>query len=178
VKKIKIIILFYLAFITYSNGQSKMLVGEKHTIFAEIPNNWLEVPDGPVAFFIKPNEKNISDKTYIYLIGHDYESTPDLDNWIEVENKYQNDNSNGLKIDKLDFKFENIKKDNFLTGRYKIITYDYEDKSRQITLVIECKSTIVILVLNAINITESDRYLNAFKEIANSIKILSTKLKE
>lgn len=171
-------ILFILVMsINYSKAQTKMIVSKKHTLLVDMPKNWIQVQDGPVPFFIVPDEKNVSDKTYIYVFGNDYETAPEIDNWIEIENQYQKENNKGVKIGEQELKFENIHKDNFLTGKYKVITYDYLDKSHQITLVIECKTTIVIVVLNTIDEDEKNKYMKDFIDISKTIKIMNSTVK-
>jgi hypothetical protein len=175
--KIYFILFIITMSINYSKAQTKMIVSKKHTILANIPKNWVQVQDGPVPFFIVPDENNVSDKTYIYVFGNDYETAPEINNWIEIENQYQIENNKGVKIGEVELKFENIQKDNFLTGKYKVITYDYLDKSRQITLVIECKTTIVIVVLNTIDEDEKNKYMKHFIDISKTIKIMGSTVK-
>ena len=175
--KQKIVILICLIFSTYSIGQSKMIVGNKHTIFVEIPKDWIQAQNDQLPFFIKPDEKNVSDLTYIYAYGIDYDINPKLDEWIDGNNKYLTENEKGVKIGSLDLKFENIKKDNYSNGNYKIVTYEYENKRTECLLIIECKNTIVTVVLSTSSDLEFKKYLKSFEEIAKSTKILGTKLK-
>ncbi len=173
----KIILLICIIFTTYSNAQSKMVVGKKHTIFVDIPKNWIQAQNDQLPFFIKPDEKNVSDLTNLYVYGIDYDSNPNLDDWIDGNNKELTENEKGIKIRAVDLKFENIKKDNYCTGNYKIVTYEYLNKRKECLLIIECKNTIVTVVLSTSNELEFEKYLKSFEEIAKSTKILGTTLK-
>lgn len=173
----KITILICIIFSTYSIGQSKMLVGNKHTIFVEIPKNWIQAQNDQLPFFIKPDEKSVSDLTYMYVYGIDYDTNPELNEWIDGNNKYLIESEKGIKIGNLDLTFENIKKDNYSTGKYKIVTYEYENKRKECLLIIECKNTIVTVVMSTSNDLEFNKYLKSFEEISQSTKILGTTLK-
>lgn len=172
----KIILLICILFSTFSHSQSKMIVGSKHTILVEIPKNWIQAQNDQLPFFIKPDEKNVSDLTYMYAYGIDYDINPKLDEWIDGNNKYLIENEEGVKIGSLDLKFENIKKDNYSNGNYKIVTYEYENKRKECLLIIECKNTIVAVVLSTSSDLEFNKYLKSFEEIAKSTKILGTAL--
>ena len=159
-------------------GQSKMVVGRKHTIFVNIPKNWLQAQNDQLPFFIKPNEKNVSNKTYMYVYGLDYTASPKLEDWIEGNNKDVLISSDSVKIDTLNIEFSNIKKDDYLTGRYKTITYQYKDNRKEVLLIIECKNTIATVVLSAGDNLEFDKRFTSFKELSNSFRILGTTMKE
>lgn len=174
----KILILICILFSTYSSAQSKMVVGKKHTIFVEIPKNWIQAQNEQLPFFIKPDEQNVSDLTYMYVYGLDYDINPELEKWIDGNYQYLIKNEKGLKIGNLDLKFENIKKDNYTTGNYKVVTYEYKNKRKECLLIIECKNTIVTVVLSTSNESEFTKYLKSFEELVKSTKILGSKLKE
>lgn len=148
-----------------------MLTGSKHMILLEIPKNWIQAENDQIPFLIKPDEKNSSDNTYMYVYGLDYQSEPDLKLWIEGNSSELKTNIPEIKINKLNIIFENLKKDNFLTGRYEIVNYIYPNLKEEALLVIESKTTIITAVLAAKNHAEFDKYLNSFKELINSIKI-------
>ncbi|MBZ4037180.1 hypothetical protein K6T82_20640 [Flavobacterium sp. 17A] len=122
--KIYIITFFILAVFNIS-AQTKMLTGHKHLVILNIPKNWIQVENDQLPFLIKPDEKNISDNTYMYVYALDYESAPDLNLWIEGNNTSLKNQIPEIKIDELELKFKNLKKDNFLTGRYKAVNYIY-----------------------------------------------------
>jgi hypothetical protein len=176
-RKIKLTLVAFFALISMTFGQTKMVVGEKHTFFVDIPKNWLQAQNDQLVFFIKPNEKNVSDKTYIYALGLDYKVNPDINGWIDGNTKYLIEENKGLKIDSLTISLDNIKKDDYMTGRYKVITYEYEDKRKEALLIVECKNTIVTIVLSTKDKKEFEKYLASFNEIAKSLKILGTTLK-
>ncbi|MBF4473310.1 hypothetical protein [Flavobacterium sp. HJJ] len=173
----KFILLICIIFSTYSNSQSKMIVGNKHTILVEIPKKWIQAQNDQLPFFIKPDEKNVSELTYMYVYGIDYDTNPKLDEWIDGNNKYLIENEKGVKIGSLDLKFENIKKDNYVNGNYKIVTYEYKNKRKECLLIIECINTIVTVVLSTDNDLEFKKYIKSFEEIVKSTKILGTTLK-
>jgi hypothetical protein len=88
--KLKLIFssLFILFCLSLSFGQMKMIYGKKYLIFAEIPKNWLQMPIEQAPFFIKPDKKNVDNKTYMYIMGLDYSINPDLNGWIDgIEEK-------------------------------------------------------------------------------------------
>ena len=169
-------LLFLLTF-NWTYGQSKMLVGKKHTIFVDIPKNWVQAQNDQLPFFIKPDEKNVNEKTYSYVYGLDYNGNPDLNGWIEGNTKYLIENNKGLKVDSLNLTFENLKKNDYLTGRYKTITYEYEDKRKEVLLIIECKNTIVTCVLSGVNDQEYQKYLFALTDLGKSLRVLGTTIK-
>ncbi len=159
-------------------GQSKMVVGQKHTIFVDIPKNWLQAQNDQLPFFIKPDKKNVSDETYMYVYGIDYKVNPELSGWIDGNNSYISDNFKGVKIDTLNQKFDNIQANDYLTGNYRTITYDYPNDRNEVILVIECKNTIVTAVLSTRNKTELKELLPSFIELAKTLKILGTTLEQ
>ncbi len=85
---------------------------------------------------LKPNEKNVSDKTYLYVYGLDYESSPDINGWLKGDNDDMLIKYPGLKIDSLPIILTNIQKTDYLTGRYKTITYEYPDLHKVAMLVV------------------------------------------
>lgn len=164
-------------FITQAFGQSKMVVGQKHTIFVDIPKNWLQAQNDQLPFFIKP-AKEASELTYMYVYGLDYSSKPELNEWIKGNNNYISDNFKDVKIDTIKLQMDNIKADDYLTGNYSTVTYAYPNGRNEIILVIECKYTIVTAVLSVKDKTELNLLLPSFKELAKSLKILGTTLKK
>lgn len=152
-------------------AQSKLLTGNKHLIMLNIPKNWIQVENEQIPFLIKPDEKNVSDNTYIYVYGLDYQSPPDMDLWIEGNNSGLKNDIPKIKISELNLKFENLKSGDFLTGRYKPVSYIYPDSKEEVLLVIESKTTIITAVLSAKDSTEFNKYLTSFKELVNSLKI-------
>lgn len=165
-------------FIGQSIGQSKMIVGQKHTVFVDIPKNWLQAQNDQLPFFIKPNKKDNSNETYMYVYGIDYNSKPELSSWVKGNNDYISDKFNGVKIDTLKQQFENIKANDYLTGNYLTITYNYPNGRNEVILVIECKSTIVTAVLSTKNKNELNKLLPSFIELSKTLKILGATLKE
>ena len=159
-------------------GQSKMLVGQKHTIFVDIPMNWLQTENDQLPLFIKPDKKDISNETYMYVYGIDYNHKPELSSWVKGNNDYILDNFKDVKIDTLSQKFENIKAGDYLTGKYLIITYEYLNERSEVILVIECQSTIVTAVLSTKDKTELIELLPSFIQMSKSLKILGTALKQ
>ena len=154
-----------------------MIVGNKHTIFADIPPNWIQAQNDKLPFFIKPNEKDVSSQTYIYIYGIDYNFNPDLNGWTDSNTRDIIDNFTDVKVDSINLLFKNLNKDNYLTGRYKVMTYEYKGKRKEALLIIECQNTIATVVLSAKDNSEFERLLSAFISIANSFKILGSTLK-
>jgi hypothetical protein len=170
-KKYTLMLFAFLFFVLIARGQSKMITGTKHVIFVDIPKNWVQAPNDQLPFFIKPDEKDISGRTYMYVYGFDYASAPDLNGWIKGDNDDMAAKHPGLKIDSLAIDVNNIKKGDYETGRYKIITYAYTDNHKEAILVIECKNTIATVVLSANTTSEFEKYLPAFKELIQTIKL-------
>jgi hypothetical protein len=170
--------IFIILYFGQSFGQSLMVVGQKHTIFVDLPKNWLQAENDQLPFFIKPKKKRVSDETYIYVYGIDYNSKPDLNAWVKGNNDYISATFNGVKIDTLKQHFENIKSNDFLTGNYLTITYDYPNGRKEIMLIIECKSTIVTAVLSTKDKAELKALLPSFIELSQTLKIIGTTLTE
>ncbi|KFF04977.1 hypothetical protein [Flavobacterium reichenbachii] len=168
--KIYLILFFILVSVNFY-AQAKMLTGRKHLITLNIPKNWIQAENDQIPFLIKPNEKNVSDNTYMYVYGLDYQSPPDMDLWINGNSSELKNNIPDVKIGELHLNFENLKKDEFLTGRYKIVSYIYPDSKEEILLVIESKTTIITAVLSAKDNSEFNKYLSSFKELVDTIKI-------
>ncbi|MBE8727153.1 hypothetical protein [Flavobacterium hungaricum] len=169
-KKLFLFLLISISFLN-SYGQTKMIVGKKHLLFVSIPNSWLQSPNEEIPFLIKPEAKNVSDRTYMYVLGLDYESSPDLNAWIEGNNTGLKNNIPDISIQNLDLTFDNLKPNNFLTGKYKIVTYTYPNGRKEALLVIESKTSIFTVVLSAKDSAEFNTYLNSFKELTNSLEI-------
>ena len=175
--KIKTYLIALLILVSFNfYAQSKLLTGSKHLIMLEIPKNWFQAENDQIPFLIKPGENNTSDDTYMYVYGLDYQSQPDLNLWIEGNNSGLKNDIPEIKIGELNLSFENLKQDNFLTGRYKIVSYIYPNSKEEALLVIESKTTIITAVLAAKDHTEFDKYLNSFKELVSSLKMNAAKV--
>lgn len=177
-KKLTSVLILTMLFVGQTFGQSKMLVGEKHMIFVEIPKNWLPAQNDQLPFFIKPDKKEVSSETYIYVYGLDYNIKPELKGWVKGNNDYISNKFNGVKIDTLNQKFDNIIADDYLTGNYLTITYEYPNGRNEVILVIECKNTIVTAVLSTKDKTELNELLPSFIEQSKTLKIVGTTLKD
>lgn len=184
-KKLLIAILTIL-FVQQTFGQSKMIVGEKHTIFVEIPHNWIQAENEQLPFFIKPdnstNNKNtdvmyVSPNSYMYVYGIDYKGKPDMTAWIKAENDYLLSEHPDLVIDSLNLTLDNIVRDDYLTGNYKILTYEYITGRQEVMLVVECEFTIVTAVLSTEK-SMTHHFLPAFIELYKSIKIMGSTLND
>ena len=174
----KLLFVLTILFVAQAFAQSKMVVGQNHTIFVEIPKNWLQAQNDQLPFFIKPDKKDVSSETYMYVYGIDYSSKPHLDEWIKGNNEYISEKFKGVKIDTLEYKFDNIKSGDYLTGDYQTITYQYPNGRCEVILVIECKNTIVTAVLSTKEEAELKELLPSFVELSKTLKILGTTLKE
>lgn len=158
-------------------GQAKMITGQKHVIFVEIPKNWIQVQNDQLPFFIKPDEQNVSNKTYLYVYGLDYQSQPDLNGWVKGYDDDMMSKHPGLKVDSLPLNLPNIKEGGYMTGHYKTVTYQYPDLHKEIMLVIECKSSIITAVMSAVDNKEFEKNLPGFKELAKTLKVLGGTVK-
>jgi hypothetical protein len=165
------LILFFIFVSVNIYAQSKMLTGNKHLIMLNIPKNWVQAENDQIPFLIKPDGKNVTNDTYMYVYALDYQSSPDMDLWIEGNNSPLKNEIPDIKISELNFNFENLKQGDFLTGRYKAVNYIYPNLKEEVLLVIESKTTIITAVLAAKDHSEFDKYLNSFKELVNSLKI-------
>lgn len=168
-------ILLFLSISTFA--QSKMIVGQNHTIFVEIPNKWIQAENEQLPFFIKPDENNVSPSTYMYVYGIDYDINPEIEKWISGNNEYLKSNFPEIIIGTKEVTFENLGDSKYYTGKNQVITYEYPDKRKESILVIECKNSIITVVLSAENDEKFKEYLKAFSQLANSIKIMETELK-
>ncbi len=158
-------------------GQSKMIYGPRHLIFADIPKNWVQMPIEQAPFFIKPDEKDVDNKTYMYILGIDYSINPDLNEWIKANSDELATNFEGLKMDSLALIFDNLKQEGYTTGRYKIVTYVYPDKRNEALLIVECTNSIISIVMSAADSKVFEKNLPAFKELVASIKIMAATVK-
>ena len=177
-KKFLSVLILTILFVGETFGQSKMVVGQKHTIFVDIPKNWLQAQNDQLPFFIKPDRKEVSSETYMYVYGIDYNNNPELSDWVKGNNDYMLKKFDGIKIDTLKQQFDNIKANDYLTGNYLIISYTYPNGRNEVILVIECKSTIVTAVLSTKYKAELKELLPSFIELSKTLKIIGTTLKE
>ena len=158
-------------------AQPKMIVGDRHSIFVNMPTDWLQAQHEALPFFIKPNAPNVSDMTYLYVYGIDYSSSPELDKWIEGNNAYVVDNFEGVILGELDIKLDNIVPDDFLTGKYKTITYTYTNGRMEALVIIELNHTIATIVLSTNGKAEFEKYLPSLIEVAKSFRALDVLVK-
>jgi hypothetical protein len=86
-----------------------MIVGQNHTILAEIPNNWIQAENDKLSFFIKPDETNVSPWTYMYVYGIDYDIKPEIEKWIDDNSKNLKLNFPEVIIGKINLDFKNLK---------------------------------------------------------------------
>lgn len=175
-RKIQWTLFVVIASICLSFGQGKMIYGQKHLILLSDPANWIQVQNEQLPYLIKPDEKNVSDRTYMYVFGIDYPTSPDLNGWIEGNTNYLKTVAKGVVVSDLPITFEDKKQD-YLTGRSKTITYEYEDGRKEALLIIECKNTIVTVVLSVDKTILFDQYLPAFKALIATLKISNATVK-
>jgi hypothetical protein len=162
----------------HTHAQGVMIYGKHHLIMAEVPKGWLQVQHEELPFVIKPDQKKSDEKTYMYVFGFDYKINPDLNEWIEGNNEHLLKNAKlGVKIDSLSLSFPNFDAKSYTTGRYKTITYTYKDGHKEALLIIECKNSLVTVVMSAVDGKEFKKNLDAFKSIAQSLKILQADVK-
>lgn len=166
-----------LLFFTITYGQTKIVTGNSHAIFVELPKNWIQVQSENLPLFIKPNEPNVSVNTYMYVYGLDYSSKPDMNGWIKGDIDDFKNKHPGMRVDSLQMDLPNLKKIGYQTGNYKVITYTYENKTKQAILVIECRKTIATVVLSANDNDEFIKYLPAFKAIASTVNVMGGTVK-
>jgi hypothetical protein len=177
-KHLKILLLFAFICCASVQAQTKMVVGEKHTIFADIPKNWAQAPHPQLPLFIKPVDPNVSQQDYMYVYGLDYEDDAELDKWLDGNNDYLKEQYPGIVIEALKLNLDNIKKSDYQTGRYAIVTYTYPNGKKEALLIIECIHTIATVLMAAENSKEFDKYLPAFTALSKSIKVMGTTLKK
>jgi hypothetical protein len=171
-------LIFTILTIGHVFGQSKMVIGQKHTILVDIPRNWVQAQYDRLPFFIKPDKKDVSSSTYMYVYGIDYNINPKLGDWIKGNNEYVSDSYKGVKIGTLNHEFNNIRANDYLTGKYKVVTYFYPGGKSEAILVIECRNTIVTVVLSAKDKVEYTALLPSFIALSETLKVLGTTLKK
>ncbi|RKR80660.1 hypothetical protein BDD43_0791 [Mucilaginibacter gracilis] len=176
IARINLTLIGMLFFVSIASAQSKMLTGQKHVIFVDIPKNWLQAKSDQLPFFIKPDEKNVSDDTYMYVYGLDYQSSPDLNGWIKGDADDAMNRHPGLKVDTIPIVLNTLGDNGYLTGRYKLITYSHPSHKKEAILVIECKYTIATAVLATSNDEEFQKYFPAFKELVKTIRVSGAKV--
>jgi hypothetical protein len=166
-----------LFFISTAYCQSKLVTGSKHVIFVDIPKNWIQVQNDPIPLFIKPDEAGVNRNTYIYVYGLDYTGNPDMNGWIKGDfDDFKNKNP-GIKLDSIQLDLPKLKKADYKTGRYKIITYTFEDQRKQAILVVECKNTIATVVLSTNNSDEFNSRWPVFAEMLKTVNVLGGTVK-
>jgi hypothetical protein len=79
-------------------------------------------------------------------------------------------------VDSMGIKLNNLSDNHYQTGKYKIITYQYEGR-KEAMLVIECKNTIATVVLSTTGDAEFKEYLPAFIETIKTVKVWVQRLK-
>ena len=166
--------LFFICFfcITVSWGQTKLLSLKQHSIVLNIPKKWVKGSNEKLSFYLVPSKKDQNESTYMYLYIYNTENTsPNLNLWIDNNINILKEKNKDVKIDTLFHKFENLKKDKYLTGNYKIFTYEYPDKHKEAQLVIETKKTFITVFLSAENKSIFRKQYRSFKKLIKSMKI-------
>jgi hypothetical protein len=169
--KIKSSLVVLLFFFAVAHGQTKVLTGAKHVIYIDIPKNWTPVVNRQLSLFLKP-EVNVSANTYMYVYALDYNTTPNIDKWIQEDINGFGGKHPGSQFESMLLDLPNLKDNGYQTGGYKMLIYTYDDTRKQITLVVECKNTITTLVLSTIDIDEYNKFMPSFIEAAKSFKVL------
>ena len=154
-----------------SRGQSKMLTGVKHIIFVNVPPGWVQNNYDQIPFFVRPGNKGVSEQTYMYVYGADYQVPADLDEWLARDYQIEQKKHPGAQVSEVPLTFDNIRRSGYETGRYKVITYTFPGGQKETKLVIECKYSIVAAVFSSANSADFDQYLPAFKELEQSLRI-------
>jgi hypothetical protein len=176
IRKIPLTLLYLICSISLTFGQEKLIVGQRHSVTLQVPGNWAEAYHEQLPFFIRPAKNDTSVNTYLYVFGLDYEKSPNLDSWIAGNNQEVREQFDNMQIGALDLQLDNLKEDGFLTGKYKVLTYDYPDKRKEVLLIIECKFSIITVVISADNSHICDAYLDDFTALAKSLKIMNAEL--
>jgi hypothetical protein len=166
--------LFFICFfcVTVSWGQTKFLSLKQHNIILNIPKNWVKSPNEKLPFYVVPFKKKLDDITFMYLYIYNTENTsPNLNLWIDNNINILKEKNKGVKIDTLFHKFDNLSKDKYLTGNYRIFTYEYQDERKEAQLVIETKKTFITVLLSAENKSVFRKQYRSFKRMIKSMKI-------
>lgn len=166
--------LFFICFfcITVSWGQTKIVSLKQHNIILNIPKNWVKTSNEKLSFYLVPFKKQTDDNTYMYLYIYNTEDTSlDLNLWIDNNINILKEKNKNVKIDTLFHKFDNLKKDKYLTGNYKIFTYEFPDKRKEAQLVIETKKTFITVLLSAESKSTFRKQYKSFKKLIKSMKI-------
>jgi hypothetical protein len=174
--KFKILFIFLIITTSCTYGQSKIITGNKHIIFVEMPKNWVQIQHESLPLLMKPTDSIASDKVFMYVYGIDYNASPNLDKWIKGDIDAFKGRNPDTKVDSIQLSFPNLDTAGYQTGRYKIITYTYPDQHKEAMLAVECKNTIATVLLSAKVGAEFDKYFPAFKETVKSLQILAAKV--
>jgi hypothetical protein len=113
----------------------------------------------------------------MYVYGIDYDIKPEIEKWIDDNSKNLKLNFPEVIIGKINLDFKNLKDSKYYTAKNQVVTYEYADKRKECLLIIECKNSIITVVLSAENDKKFNEYLKAFSKLGNSIKITATELK-
>jgi hypothetical protein len=169
----KIFLFIVLTFLVNSFGQTRMISFKQHTVVLHIPKRWIQIPNDKMSFYLIPFKKEANEKTFIYIYVHNLENKEsDMNSWLNYNNDLLKEKNSNIKIDSiLNNSFENIKKSKYITGRYKLLTYEFENQRKEAQLVIETKKTIIAVVLSAENKNEFKKQFRSFKRLIKSLSI-------
>ncbi len=171
-KKSIFIFILTFSFVCFSFGQKKILSVKQHNIIVDIPKNWVEKTNTKMSFYLFPKKKVESEKTSIYLYVYNLrEKNININPWIDHNIELLKEKNPNVKVDSLFNKFDNLIKDKYLSGRYRMITYRFPDKRKEAQLVIETKNTIITATLSAENRCDFRRQFKVYKKFIQSIKI-------
>jgi predicted secreted Zn-dependent protease len=158
---------------TTSIAQSKMIVGKQYSAFVDIPKQWTLSKHPELPFFIKPTKANVSEKTYIYVYGIDYNTKVDLKKWLTENTKVVQQQFKGTKVLPVKKTFSNIKANDNCTGKYELVQYKYANGKCEALLAIECKQSTVTVLLSAATELEFKQLLVPYYELCASLKVLA-----
>ncbi len=178
-------LLFLLFFYKISFSQGALIYGEKHFYTILTPDSWIydrnfcrEV-GVPYIIFPVSEETNEIKKVYIYSIGFDRKegSKEDIDSFIKYDTNNFLSKFPDLKIEKMNIKFTNIVKNQYLTGKYYLLKFIHSDGRYENVLYIDAKETVITIVYSAYYEENYKRYFNDFISLVNSFVFLGDNVK-
>jgi len=170
------LLIFLLFLVAVVLGQTKVITGAKHVIALAIPKNWIQIPSKQPPLLLKP-DVNVSANTYMYVNARDYNTSPNIESWIRDDAEAFVSKHPGTQVQEMLFPLPNFAYADYQTGRYKIIIYTCDSGLKQAILVVECKNTIVTLLLSTVDNDEFTKYLPSFLELARSARISARDVK-
>lgn len=159
---------------------TKLIYGEKHVFTVNVPANWINdstaEQDSGIPFLIKPDNDEDWNKVYLYAIGFDKpeNSNEDIKTFVKNDTKNYKNNYPGIKINKIDINFDNIKNSTTLSGKYYINEFsNFDNTYKEIVVYIEFTQGVGTIVFSTTSKEVFEKYYNDFISLVNSFHFIA-----